>query len=340
MLPKLICACSALLTVSASGHPGHTHSPQPGRDSSQSVVVGNGSHLYQTVPGWGSLPGGEALGPTHGGVAVDSENRVYVSTDGPHGICVFAPDGSFVESIATDSPGIHSLTLREEDGREYLYGAHLNGQRVVKFSTDGTLELEIEDSEQQRIPGGLKGLTAVAVAPDGRIFASVGYGSNYIHIFSPEGKLLKTFGGSGDAEDQFNTCHGLALDRRYDPARLIVADRENRQLKHFDLDGNFIAAHSDDLRRPCAMAFFGDFCAVAELEGRVTIVDRSGVSVAFLGDNPDPTQWANYKAPLEEIPAGIFTAPHGIASDSAGNLYVQDWNASGRLTKLERLDPR
>lgn len=34
---------------------------------------------------------------------------------------------------------------------------------------------------------------------------------------------------------------------------------------------------------------------------------------------------------------GIFTAPHGLSFDQAGNLYVEDWNKTGRITKLSKL---
>ena len=36
---------------------------------------------------------------------------------------------------------------------------------------------------------------------------------------------------------------------------------------------------------------------------------------------------------------GVFTAPHGLCFDAEGNLYVMDWNKTGRLTKLVRVDP-
>ncbi|MBA7661081.1 hypothetical protein ES703_69093 [subsurface metagenome] len=73
---------------------------------------------------------------------------------------------------------------------------------------------------------------------------------------------------------------------------------------------------------------------MAELAGRVTILDGNGVPVAFLGDNPDQKQWANFKVPAGEMRDGIFTAPHGLSYDTEGNLYAQDWNATGRVTKL------
>ena len=78
----------------------------------------------------------------------------------------------------------------------------------------------------------------------------------------------------------------------------------------------------------------GDHCAVAELEARVTLLDKEGNPVAFLGDNPVQGQWANFGVPPVEWKDGIFTAPHGLCFDQKGNIYVQDWNSTGRVTKL------
>lgn len=302
------------------------------------VMTGNGEHRYQTVPGWGATPDGSNLGPTHGGVAISKSGDVYVSTDGPHAIAVFSADGVFQRSIAPDCIGVHSLTIREENGIEYLYGAHLKAQRVVKLTLDGELVMEIKDTPEQPVPGTFKGLTAVTVAPDGRIIAAVGYGSNIIHVFSAEGELLHSFGSKGTELEQFRAAHGVAIDTRFDEPLLIIADRENRRLKHYDFSGKLMGVHSISLRRPCAITFWGDLCAVAELEGRVTILDKTGTPIAFLGDQPDREQWANFKALPSETPANLFTAPHGLSFDEEGNLYVQDWNQSGRITKLARVD--
>jgi hypothetical protein len=38
----------------------------------------------------------------------------------------------------------------------------------------------------------------------------------------------------------------------------------------------------------------------------------------------------------EDQRTGIFTAPHGIAFAKNGDLYVEDWNVTGRVTKLRR----
>jgi DNA-binding beta-propeller fold protein YncE len=305
------------------------------------VTVGGGNYQYQTVPDWGELPGGQAIGPTHGGVVVDPENgRVYVSTDAEHSILVYEPDGSFVGSIAPQCRGFHAMDIGKDNRETVIYGAQLQETlRVCKIDTAGNILLELSEKTHPDLPGGWKGVTGVAVAPDGSIFCSMGYGSNLIHKFGKFGSYIKSFGGKGKPEQGkvlTRTSHGLAVDTRFDPPRLLVCDRENRRLFHTDLDGQWIGEVATGLRRPCAVSVLGDLCAVAELEGRVTVLDKKGKVLTHLGDNPDDQQWANFRVELQEIKAGLFTAPHGLSFDAAGNLYVQDWNASGRITKLKK----
>jgi len=329
-----------LITPFAFAHP--DTAIQPGEGPQSAVITGNGSWVYQAVPQWGALPAGKLIGPTHGGVVVDDESGlVYVSTDSDMAVLVYQPDGKFLRSIAPECKGFHAMAIRKENQMTVIYGAQLNGnqppQRVCKIDADGRLLLEIPNASTGDVPGGWKGLTGVTIAPDGSIFASMGYGSNMIHKFSAEGKHLKSFGGRGDDESQFNTPHGLAIDPRFGELRLLIADREKRRLVHFDLEGNWIGVHASQLRRPCSVSLLGDHLAVAELESRVTILDKSGTPVAFLGDNPNRGQWAKFNVSPQDLRLGIFTAPHGLSFDKDGNLYVEDWNKFGRVTKLTRL---
>lgn len=320
------------LGMFASAHP--DHATTPGKDAAHAVTVGNGTWTFETVPGWGKLPDGKNLGPTHGSVLSGADGRVYFSTDAAMSIIVYEADGKFVKNIAPECVGFHAMALREENGKEVIYGAQLAKGRVCKIDTEGKLLLEIPNANTGEVQGGWKGLTAVTCAPDGSIFASTGYGAQFVHKFDATGKLIKSFGGRGAGDGQFNTCHGLAIDTRFGEPRLLVADRENRRLVHMDLDGKFIGVYAKGLRRPCMVDIMGEHCAVAELEARVTILDKAGIPVAFLGDNPNKAQWANFKVPADQQHDGIFTAPHGLCFDKAGNIYVQDWNVTGRVTKL------
>lgn len=343
ILPLLIIPLTAL---AHDDHPG-----EPGKGPDTPVITGNGEWTFEAVPGWGGLPDGNKIGPTHGSVLTGPDGRVYLSTDSEMSIIVWEADGTFVKTIAPECQGFHAMTIREEGDRHVIYGAQNNAYgnkgrkaagkeptpfRVCKIDLEGKLLLEIPNAETGEVQGGWRGLTAVTVAPDGAIFAAMGYGSNLVHKFDAKGKHLKSFGGKGKGEGQFTTCHGLAIDTRFGEPRLLVADRENRRLCHLDLEGNWIGVHASNLRRPCAVVFFGDHCAVAELEARVTILAKSGAPVSFLGDNPDRKQWAGFGVKPEDQKPGIFSAPHGLGFAENGDLYVQDWNQTGRVTKLRK----
>lgn len=332
MIRSLIALLSCL-SLSAVAEP-----PRP-------VLTGNGEWVYEVVAGWGRLPDGAAIGPTHGAVAIDPQTGlIYASTNSERGILVFRPDGGFVRSFAPHCQDFHSMEMHVEDGRTVIYAVQLGGPnplRVCKIDTDGNVLLEISEKTTGQIEGGWRGITAATVAPDGSIFVAFGYGSNRIHKFSAKGEPILSFGGSGKGEEgKFSTCHGLAIDSRSGQPRLLVVDRENRRLVHCDLDGNWIGVHSTQLRRPCTVSIRGDYAAVAELAGRVAILDPHGVPVAFLGDNANVAQRAQYKVPLGEIVPNAFTSPHGITFDVDGNLYVQVWNVHGLMVKLAKVAAR
>jgi len=329
-----------LIAPLAFAHP-ETGTP-PGNDPHSAVRTGNGAWSFEAVPHWGELADGKIIGPTHGGVVVDDDSGlIYVSTDSELSVLVYQPDGKLLRTIAPECQGFHAMAIRKEEGKAVIYGAQLNGnkppQRVCKIDTEGKILLEIPNAATGEIPGGWKGLTAVTVAPDGSIFAATGYGANIVHKFDAAGKLLKSFGSKGGDEKQFDTPHGLAIDTRFGEPRLLVADRAKNRLVHFDLEGNWLGVHASNLRLPCAVSILGDAVAVAELKARVTILDKTGTPVAFLGDNPNQAQWANFGVSPQDQQLGIFTAPHGLSFDKAGNLYVQDWNKTGRVTKLTKL---
>ena len=80
-------------------------------------------------------------------------------------------------------------------------------------------------------------LTAAVPAPDGSVFIANGYGDPRIFRFDKHGNYKGSFAEKGNREGQLDCSHGLTLDLRYRQPLLMVCDRENRRLCHFDLDG-------------------------------------------------------------------------------------------------------
>lgn len=340
-LPVLIAAIIAATTPNVIAHPNHSKkAPQESPAVNKTVRTGNSTCTYESVANWCKIPEGrDSLGPTHGAIVLDKAGNIYCSMDsGEHGILVYGPDGVLVREMGHGLAGIHGMCLREEDGTEFIYAAHLREAQVLKLTLEGEVVWTMKgpplESGKYEDPKNYKP-TAVAVGPNADLFVADGYGTNWIHHFDKDRKYLGSFGSRGTENGRFQTCHGLALDTRGNRPLLLVCDRENRRLQHYDLEGNFVATIAENLRRPCSVAFLGDRVAVAELEGRVTILDGMNKPIAYLGDNPDQKQWANYRVPAEQWQPGIFTAPHGVAFDKENNLYVMDWNATGRISRLD-----
>jgi hypothetical protein len=310
-------------------------------ETTMPVRMGAGAMTFDTVPGWGLRPDGHsALGPTHGAVVIDKAGNIIVSAD--KGVVVFSPDGKVIqEHLGKDYSCMHDMKICAEGDKEFIYAARNQDAEGLKFDAhSGEIVLRLPFPKESGLKPGRFNPTAITVAPNGDIFLADGYASNHIFKFDHTGKYLKHFGVAGNELKQFNTCHGMTLDTRCNPPRLLICDRNhqpNGRLLHYDLDGNFIEEVVTGLGMPTSAAIQGDFVSVPDLHGRVIILDNTNTIIAVLGNNPDPKQGGNYNIPQSQWKEGIFSGTHGSCWDKDGNLYVQDWNVSGRIIKLVRV---
>ena len=308
--------------------------------STSAVRTGSGIMTFDTIPAWGLGPDGKSvLGPTHGSVVIDKAGNIYTSAN--KGVVVFNPDGKVVRSFVDEEhSSLHDMEIREEDGVEYIYGARNKGGVGIKFEAiSGKIVLTIGLTNESGLA--LTGLkpTAITIAPNGDIFLSDGYASNIIFKYNKKGEYLSHFGKKGDALRDFHTPHGMTLDTRYDPPRLLICDRNHLpigRLLHYDLDGNFIEEAATRLNMPTSVAIQGDYVSVPSLDGRLYILDKNNSVVSVLGYKADPGV-SLYKVQQEDWVEGIFSGTHGSYWDKDGNLYVQDWNIDGRIMKLMRV---
>ncbi|MCA9214096.1 MAG: 6-bladed beta-propeller [Planctomycetales bacterium] len=309
-------------------------------EETKPVRMGCGIMTFDTVPGWGLRPdGSSALGPTHGAVVIDKSGNIYTSAQ--KGVVVFSPDGKVVQSyLGADYSNMHDMEIRDEDGTEYIYAARNNDAEGIKFNAaSGEIVLKLPLPEES----GLKvkfNPTAITVTANGDIYLSNGYASNHIFVYDKSGKYLFHFGEKGNGLKQFNTAHGMTLDTRYDPPRLLICDRNHEpkgRLLHYSLKGEFIEEVITGLGMPTSVSIQGDYVSVPDLHGRLVILDKSNTIMAVLGHNPDPDARRNFNVPQDQWIEGIFSGTHGSYWDEDGNLYVQDWNVSGRIMKLVRV---
>ena len=309
-------------------------------EKTQPVRMGCGLMTFDTVPGWGlNAAGKSVIGPTHGAVVIDKAGNIYTSAR--DGVFVFSPDGKVVRRfLGKKYSNIHDLEIRQEGEDEFIYAARNADAEGIKFHAEtGDIVLTLKLPEES----GLKvrfSPTAITVAPNGDIILSNGYASNHIFKYDKTGKYLMHFGSKGNGLKQFNTAHGMTLDTRYDPPRLLICDRNHQpkgRLLHYSLDGKYIQEVVTGLGMPTSVAVQGDYVSVPDLHGRLVILDKSNTIIAVLGHNADRKKGRSFNIKQEQWVEGVFSGTHGSYWDKEGNLYVQDWNVSGRLIKLVRV---
>jgi DNA-binding beta-propeller fold protein YncE len=299
---------------------------------------------YKVEPNWLKVPDGKTqLGNQHGDVAVSSTGDVYVSVQDPSaGLQVFGSDGRFLRNVTAAPSDFHGFMIRKQADGEFIYGATLRGQTIVKMTLEGTIVMTIGSSaipDQYKVRNARSNqlallLTGLDVAPNGDLYVSDGYASDYIHRFDKSGKYLSSFGGK-NAPYSFNTLHKLAIDTRFTPARLIGCDRANNRVVHLSLDGQFIGVVAKDLLLPAAIVIDGDNAIVGELNGRVTVLDKTGAVVTRIGANTEQGTGTN-KIPPAQWRDGFVLSPHGVALNARGDLFVSEFSAFGRVHRFNR----
>ncbi|MCC6858385.1 MAG: hypothetical protein IT158_07485 [Bryobacterales bacterium] len=307
---------------------------------SGAVILGGGSHTYELAPAWGRLPEGIRYGYTHG-VVMDSQQRVIVHNQSRDSVILFDRDGKFIKSWGPEfEKGAHGLTLRRENGTDFLYLADYVRHIVEKRSVDGEKvwslgyprEAGVYASEEQYKP------TNVAVAPNGDFYVADGYGLSYIHQYDSKARYIRTWGGKGKDPGQLDCPHGIWVDTRGREPVLTVADRSNQRLQTFTLDGRHQGFVTEELRRPCHFDQYRDELYIPDLWGRVTVFDKGNRLITHLGDNPGVWQTKGYpNLPQEQRVPGKFISPHAACVDSDGNVYVVEWISDGRVSKLRRV---
>ncbi len=297
--------------------------------------LGTGRFTYEAVTGWEQLPDGVTLHET-AGVAVDADDNVYLLTRNTHNpVLVLGPDGSYQRTFGagTFTPRTHAI-LVGPDG--FVWCADDGSHTITKWTPEGELVLTIGTPGQAATPFSGEPFnrpTDMAISSrDGRIFISDGYGNARIHRYSPDGNLEHSWGAPGIAPGQFMVPHNLAIDAE---DRIYVADREAHRVQVFDADGTLLDMWNN-IHRPCGLTlgpdsnvYIGELNGVALMEGadgighRVSILSPSGELLAQVGD------------PREGEAPGQFIAPHGVAVDSRGDVYVAEVSYTIRGRNLD-----
>jgi DNA-binding beta-propeller fold protein YncE len=272
---------------------------------SPSHVVSAAAVRYAQVRDWAQLPNGTKWG-VMSWVSTDAADNVYaLQRDAPTSkVLVFDANGRFLRAWGEGVfPYAHAIRILP-DGAAWVTDRKL--QQIVRFDLAGRRSLAIG---QEGVAGGndsrsaFNGVSDVVMAPDRTLFASDGEGGNarVVHL-SADGRFLSIWGTKGGGAGELNGPHCIAMDKA---RRLYVCDRGNKRIEVFDANGRYVSE----------MRQFGTPVSIAiDAQNRMFVASPAPENHVVIGTTAGEV--------LQTI-SGL-NAPHGIAVDSHGNIYVAE----------------
>ncbi|NNE92085.1 MAG: hypothetical protein HKN23_10595 [Verrucomicrobiales bacterium] len=337
-----------------------TAPPPPQRTSG--VFIGEDPYRYEVIHDWAILPDQYSWQITHN-CAVDSDGNLYVIHEGQEAlpdhpaIFVFDPQGDFVRAFSNDfQGGGHGLEVRKEGNEEFLY---VTGYQKLKTFAKLTLTGEqvwkkrapmdsgayaagedtlFEPKDRSEIWARNRFLpTNFAFLPDGGFLLADGYGAWMIHRYDKDANYVSSFGGEGTEPGKFKLPHGLWIDTRKDEPAVVVADRTNGRVQWLTLDGEHIKTVEDTIL-PANIDQHGDTLLVPDLSARISLFDKDDNLIHLGEDEAWRTEVMKDGKAMRRNPEGWvdgkFVHPHDACYDKNGDIYVAEWVASGRISKL------
>jgi DNA-binding beta-propeller fold protein YncE len=289
---------------------------------------------YEADADWAKIPAGWSFREV-AGVATDSRSRVYVFSRSEHPMMVFDPEGEFIESWGE---GVftkpHNVRVSPDD---FVFCSDIRDHTVRKFTQGGELLMTLgtrnvpsdtggdgKITKIVRSAGPFNGPTDIGFGASGELYVSDGYANARVHVFSPDGSLISSWGRPGTRPGEFNLPHGLLVLG----GTMYVADRENNRMQIFDMKGEFVEEWTD---------FAGPTGISTSPEGNLVISE-------FGYDPGVPTRYSipqhgrrilprlTIRSPEGELlgkiegeekcATGSFFAPHAVCVDPRGDMYV------------------
>lgn len=303
------------------------------------MIVGQGRFRYEVAQGWGQLPNGWSYGDVTA-TAVDSSDNVYVFTRSAHPVIVFDREGHFLGSWGEGVfSRAHGITITPGD---IVWCTDDRDHTVRKFTKDGKLLQTLGTPNQpsdsgyeasaltsplltiKRGAGPFNRPTRLAMAPNGELYVSDGYGNARVHRFTGAGELIQSWGEPGDAPGQFNLPHSVWV---HTDSRVFVSDRENHRVQIFSPSGDLLSIWENIPQAADVWIDRENNVYVGELEviagqpnmaGRISDFSRPSMVTVRDLNGEVLARWGN-----DDVfaPDG-FSSAHSVCVDSRGDLYV------------------
>lgn len=315
---------------------------------------------YRWIEGWGEVPPPpDASAWAHPGLVVEPDGSVLVAdTAAPIIHRLDGASGAWLASIALPATEVHGLACEPDVTGTRLWVA----DQGVRLTVDGGETVRSGPGFGRVIRGDLATgdwseveaprhpvyrekpyrPTSIAFDPGSDdVWIADGYGGHVVHRYGRDGAYRSSIGDGQGVP--FDTPHGVWVDRRGREPRLLVADRVNRRIAAFDLDGAFIAqVGAGELTSPSGIVGIGELTIVAELNGSLAVIgpDDRVVGGICTGELPEAREgWPNARKADGSVGRptlipGRFNSPHAVDIGADGSIFVAEFVLGGRLVRL------
>ena len=276
-------------------------------------------------------------------IAINAADEIFVTDHYNDRVQKFDVDGKFLArfSLAPNPGGIAIAA----NGDLYITHFAAAARSQNKPGADDCITVHAPDG-QVKLRWGKKGKGdgefdcpgGIALSSDGRVYVA-DQTNHRVQVFDRSGKFLFKWGEYGNATGQFGG--GDAVYSRTGGPQFITLDNEGDvwttesmgcRVQVYTHDGEFIRAWGTDENKPGAFGgkFMGFKSGPARLQGPVSLRFAKDDTLWVTAISGRIQQFTKEGACLGGVfngqgdGPGQFYAPHGLALDSKGSLYVVD----------------
>jgi streptogramin lyase len=292
-----------------------------------SISATNGS-TYEFVLKWGEPGTGDGQFNGLYGVAVDSNDNVYVADSLNNRVQKFNSTGGFILKWGTGGNGTGQFGTPwclAVDSNDNVYVADSWNHRIQKFNSTGGFVTEwgtlgTGDGQFDRPFG-------VAVDSDDNVYVTDFY-NNRVQKFNSTGGFILKWGTPGTGDGQFNRTRGITIDSS---DNVYVGDYNNYRVQKFNSTGDFIlkwgifGTGDGQFNRTQGLCVdLNDDVFVADFDShRVQKFNSTGGFIL---------EWGTLGTG-----DGQFNGTAGVGADLNGNIYVTDFY-NNRIQKFRPPD--
>jgi len=272
------------------------------------------------VRSWGSFGSGDGQFYIPEGVAVDKSGNVYVADTYNNRIQVFGIGGNFVMTWGSYGSGNGQLSrpfgVAVDSGGNVCVADTYNS-RIQIFTANGTF---LSGIDRKTADGSFYQLSGVAIDNGGNVYVA-DTGNSRIQVFDSGGNFMKTWGGYGSGNGQFEYPEDVAVDAN---GNIYVADFGNNRIEIFDNSGIFVRRIEGSVGTEL-FPLTGPYCVAVDANGNTYVGDSEGFGRLLVFDN---------SGTFVRIDGRDSVFPRGIAVESNGNVYVPSAHDYGGRVKV------